>query len=169
MLESTLKRLGLSSEWGGVLEEAFRFAMEEGGADELDFTREEGASFNPRPARLAHILIHDGEVRDPAVIVEAILASVPGGKRPNSAALPRRRLQTVEESSLIAAVRFLDRARHLHIAEKQGGKVDWEQHVRQGEQLVMAVREKAPRLSFVLASWCERVRSRLQDAVGEEQ
>jgi hypothetical protein len=34
--------------------------------------------------------------------------------------------------------------------------------------LVMAVREQAPRLSFLLASWCERVRSRSrsQGAVG---
>jgi hypothetical protein len=135
-----------------LLEEAFSLAMEIGGENELDFTRAKEASFNPRPARVALILLQEMKVREVATLAAAILAST--HPRPNQEELqelfetrisndnqirqeiirlysqisgPLEKTLAPDEVEQSAAVivlaLLLDRARHLHLAKGDDAKI----------------------------------------------
>jgi hypothetical protein len=55
--------------------EAFRFAMQLGGDDAELLKRPTGQSYNPRPARIASILLSEVAVKDPRVLAIAMLAT----------------------------------------------------------------------------------------------
>lgn len=117
----------------------FHWCIEQGGLDELDFGREEGASYNPRPARVALILINDAASRDLTSVGAAIIAAglegsafEPDGSqfqqlaeaRAELAARPLAELvklsdEDICEAGTIACCLWLDRARHLHLSQGQ--------------------------------------------------
>lgn len=114
----------------------FELALTLGGRLERDYAREDGASFNPRPARVAQILLEDcREVVTPVVLAAAMLCSVdersasevlaqgkalasPVKKLIKEAKTPLERLAGAsisEEAVCVALAVALDRARHVHL------------------------------------------------------
>src|SRR5262249_50888456 len=113
------------------LDEVLAFVLESGGESEVGFERAHGVSFNPRPARLALILLQAG-VRDRFVLGGAMLScsATPEGYAGsgasellalanNSTELAqglRAQLPGSRRESQIACAAALDLFRHLHQA-----------------------------------------------------
>ncbi len=120
-----------------LIEDCFALAINNGGLLELDYKREEGMSFNPRPARIACILIEDAGARSTNAIAAGIVSTVwyslsakeqdalPDSLRRTaelSAADCPSKLEQLEKAEqhevrLIQLCSYLDRARHLHLAD----------------------------------------------------
>ncbi|MCB0322268.1 MAG: hypothetical protein KDD69_01810 [Bdellovibrionales bacterium] len=113
------------------IQQAYTYAIENGGGRECDFERDPEASYNPRPARIALILINNAEVREVDELQAALLATVPlPSSSDGFSDLVRQWAQaaariTSEPSQAdpcsvppirIALAHYLDRARHLHLA-----------------------------------------------------
>jgi hypothetical protein len=128
-LVSRLKRLDTNA--ASAVEAAFAFAGLHGAAVEDGLTRTKGASFNPRPSRIAQILWDEAEVRDSAVLCAAALscmsawdddaAAFPGAaiarevKELLARALPRaHRFSSPNAADLFLAQR-VDELRHVHM------------------------------------------------------
>lgn len=58
-----------------LVDSAFEFSLGFGGERELDFNRAPGVSFNPRPARIALILLNDAGLNDASTVAAAIVAT----------------------------------------------------------------------------------------------
>jgi len=116
-------------------EDALQFAISHGGLDEIDFKREPGVSYNPRPARVALILMDDLRVLEEEVLQAGICASIEATEFPITAALPKSLpaqvfriaadakcsfselgVQDGNEVLQVALALLLDRLRHLHLA-----------------------------------------------------
>lgn len=54
----------------------YDFAYSNGGSLEVDFLRLEGTSYNPRPARIALIMLKEASVCDPVAIAASILITI---------------------------------------------------------------------------------------------
>lgn len=104
----------------------YQRCAELGGNTELGFVREDGASFNPRLARVLSLLVSDGKVSDPAILRAALYAAtrvVFSGTRLEGF-VPPELLRVVEtvgdtsyaipEAALIRGVIELDAIRHIH-------------------------------------------------------
>lgn len=74
-LAKTLQRLGDLDE-SAWLNEAFALVISSGALWERDFVRPHSASYNPRPARVALILIHDALEKRPEVLAAGMLCSL---------------------------------------------------------------------------------------------
>ncbi len=101
-LKGTLERL-YPKNTALMLADAYMKAMSSGGAIEIDFTREEGVSFNPLPARVALIQLNEAKLDDPETLKTNILHSI---DRPKS------------DPSIVRLFHWFDRARHAHLADK---------------------------------------------------
>ena len=118
-----------------TFEAAFRFSINHGGLNEIDFVRPPLESLNPRPARTAIILLDLAAEDNSSIIAAGIAASIDTDAveqtaflSPEAASLGPIRdlaqaaLSSVEtllttrsaEAGRIAAALWLDRARHLH-------------------------------------------------------
>lgn len=159
-----------SNSWH-VLSESFRVAMEQGGRLEPDFEREAEASFNPRPARIALILLNDARVEDEQVLAAAVLAAAamndPGlacaSALPQEVSmLARAALQSPSgllvggntSASLIACAVHLDRARHRHLSKDS--PAEWHAFLTQTAEYVQLAESCSPPLHILLAAWLER-------------
>lgn len=119
------------------LDAAFFFALEHGGGEEIDFLREPGASFNPRPGRVTHILLKDSGVQSAETIIAALISCASPGIfyedknplpfEPHIVSLVKHaqasqklelipQLPTETPSLDIALALWLDRLRHLHLS-----------------------------------------------------
>ena len=122
-----------------VVDAAFDFSIQHGGRTELDFFREPGVSYNPRPARVGLILLKVAGIKDSAILAAAMLATVPEMLAEArelfseevygpaiSAQLPpvelfgihldERQRAEIGYAGSISVALWLDRARHLHLS-----------------------------------------------------
>lgn len=114
-----------------LLQAIYREVYELGGCDEGHVTREPGVNFNPRPARLLHILLDDFEVEELAADGAALCLALPGSARFRMKAATLEMLELsaqaqlcLEEASgehslevrFLAASAALDEIRHLHMS-----------------------------------------------------
>ena len=104
------------------LQDTFDFVIKNGGLEEIDFTREEGQSFNPRPARIAQIMIKDCSILSVEAIEASLLASIENSRSEiSSQAIKIINSIHIEEkinqfSKALSLALILDRARHLHLS-----------------------------------------------------
>jgi len=166
------------------LDEVFDYAIRNGGLEELDFCRDPEVSFNPRPARIALILVQDAGVSSTEVIAAGILASVwpsdnGAEELRESIALPVAELsreshcnplELIERSSknevnfasIIATSLWLDRARHFHLSEKKNQALDAKEFLEQTESYIKLAESCSERLHTLLSSWFQRVERKLR-------
>lgn len=167
-LKGTLRRLLPDTERKAV-ESFFLLAIQFGGLEELDYIREEGQSFNPRPARILSILIDQANQRSPLVLSAASVASVWSELPPETqaripsevaevaeqAAHISRTIMTEEHSKrlkpaiLIALASYLDRARHLHLADAS----IWREVYEESTVYIDLAEEHCHPLHPLLVSW----------------
>lgn len=165
-LAGELDRRGLSCP---TLDAAFDFAIQHGGLDEVDFVREEGVSYNPRPARIALILLKDVQTDSFLTLAGGMLAAVPAALHlaPRSctdaaalahrSALPPTELAG-EPAAAIACAVFLDRARHLHQAASDRRRQIGETMLDQCKDYIRLAEHAAPGIAVLLTHWERRVR-----------
>jgi len=167
-----------------ILLQAYNFALENGGWTELDFTREDGVSYNPRPARIALILINDASTTDADILAAAMISEVFCAPEENliENSIPQTFSQEIKRlvegvvqirrakdnqnadydrpAMLIHLASWLDRARHLHQAttpQSTDSKLDfWQQFLSDTDQLIpIAVTVSEP-LANLLVAWRAR-------------
>ncbi|RIL00861.1 MAG: hypothetical protein DCC75_13815 [Proteobacteria bacterium] len=132
---------------------AYRTAHEQGGTVEAPTRREPEASFNPKPARLCHILVSEAGVRDPLLLSGAILRCV----QSNSQNQNFQRLANIDQENLLIELAWsLDRIRHLHMTD-----LDTEQRcmvLEQARSLLESIPEQdaSPRLTQLLSKAIQR-------------
>lgn len=109
-------------------ERCFALVASSGGFNEGNVVRPEGASFNPRPARLCHILFNESQERRAVVLQAAMLvtAQPPKEPPPDEFAVPQELAEAAlgyfrtnldrPEAELIATALELDIVRHLHMS-----------------------------------------------------
>jgi len=102
-LKGVVSRLFSDSDFKDLLS-VYAEAMSNGGSKELDFAREAGVSFNPRPARVALIQLNEAEVLDLDTLKTNILHSSH---------------QAVSDPDLVKVFHWLDRARHAHLSDEK--------------------------------------------------
>jgi len=102
----------------------YRDAAAAGGNREVDFSRPEEASFNPRMARIASLVSNEGGFDDIGAIRAVLWSCVPGRIEHQSLPSPPSDLIAAMEedartrlAATIFAALQLDRARHLHLTE----------------------------------------------------
>ncbi len=140
-LLGTLKRIFTPSDLV-FIENTFMVAIECGGAGEIDFIRAENSSYNPRPARVALILIDQLQEKDSRVVTSALLATIPDLRRELIPAtvidedilnlsllsqlspeeLTAQQAHLPAAASKIALAAWLDRIRHFHLAPSETKK-----------------------------------------------
>ncbi len=171
-LAGVLSRLETSGN-PDALAEALTFAINHGALTELDFVRETGISFNPRPARIGLILLNEAGVRRLDPLAAAALACVHRDEQ--SAALsnfpteiwalalsstaPPEELSG--EAQLIALSALLDRARHLHLAPVNLRSELWPLVFTQVKSALPIAAQNSPHLGILLRTWAERFERRL--------
>lgn len=162
------------------LENAFALSIERGGLLELDFEREEGVSYNPRPARHCHILLSDYGSRDLQTLEACLLASIwelnpldfsaaeltyLHSRFPDSAPLLEEVYQEQPASKsarVIKLAQLLDRARHVHLS-KDAKKLE---KVKQEVRFYLELSEQehswkiSERIFLLLHSWLNRIERR---------
>ncbi len=157
-----------------MLDAAFAFSLEHGGWLEIDFERDENASFNPRPARVALILLRDAHIKDSEVLTAAMLATAHADLthfRSTLTAIPARvcelavlaqaepemlEAKGVPNAGKIAAALHLDRARHRHLARDPEKLLRWEQFIELTEQFTALADRVCPELAVFLSAWHRR-------------
>ena len=116
-----------------ALEAAYALSCAHSGLSESGVMRSDGASFNPRPARVAQIVLGESLLRDPDTIAAAILAcsEIESSALQDSTlsrawqlALQARRCASAPhdapaETQAIALALILDKTRHLHMQKLQ--------------------------------------------------
>ncbi len=151
------------------LEEAYEVACLNGGKEEPRIRRPEGASFNPRPTRIAHILLTECQQNSGPVLGTAMLAScnmLPEGYEVG--ALRQEHLWSIKarewpqdeggpaflEQIFLAVT--LDTARHLHMMEISDSERDsFISHVR--SDVIPSIKHpESRRLKTLLSAWAER-------------
>ena len=157
-----------------LLEESFGNALSLGGLAERDFLRERGVSYNPRPARVVHILVHDCGTTNAEVLAAAMIASVCEAQaRDKDNSLPEAVIELaaaskqsvgalgavpLEAQQIAVAVR-LDRARHFHLSRPSIETLS--RFVDETELFIPLAEKAAPRVSMLLHAWIERARSQI--------
>ena len=102
-----------SAEHFPALDLAFRFAMDRGGALEPDYTRPEGQSYNPRPARIGVILINDSGEKAVEVLLAGLIASSETGEEEIDAILSEHFSSSVISIAKMAKLSTEERHRNL--------------------------------------------------------
>ena len=140
-LAGVLKRL-LCKDDLAALEIVFSAAVELGAESELDFVRKAESSYNSRPARIPLLLINEEKLSNLDILAAAMASCVQSHKRDDfrleralpmrsreilqACALPIGALQGVDaaadretkhEAAVLISALWLDRMRHLHLAE----------------------------------------------------
>lgn len=155
-----------------LLEVSFAHAVEKGGLTELDFTREEGVSFNPRPARVALILLSNAQVTDPEVIAAGMLASsdplddlkhLEVAERArvlaHAALEPPEVIASIDpairfEVAIVALALWLDRVRHLH--QSPDATIRWNEMLERTDCYITLAAQTSEPLHTLLLAWRER-------------
>jgi len=111
---------------------AYALSALSGGLNEWPVIREAGASHNPKPARLLHILLNEGKVKDREILCAAVLACATrltakqGIDFGMAYSLAERSLEVQAEEAIVSLktdhrlaylylARKLDEIRHLHM------------------------------------------------------
>lgn len=142
-----------------LIEAAYSFSCNHGGLNEGELNRTVGANFNPRPARIAQILISETKITNSHDIIVAILAcmnSSPPITFPqfliefaedseNTQALLNTNNPKFENFNItnIALAIKLDDIRHLHMRNIPGGELSekltecklWLKHIPSHDQI----------------------------------
>lgn len=170
-LDSMLRGLGPGLD-RALLESAFAVALDLGGRGERDFTREEGVSYNPRPARVVYILIINCGNSKQEVLAAAMLASVCEAEIDTTALPLRKEVQElVRQAQLpieqlqsehndvkqIAIAVRLDRARHYHLAKPNQEQL--RSFISDTKKYIPLAEQAAPRVSTLLQAWINRAAS----------
>ena len=167
-LRKSLERQGFGD--SALLRDAFELAVASGGLRELDFEREEGASYNPRPARVALILLDNCGVRDELTLAAGILAasdapeaeaaetlaeaiSIAKSTRCTAAALANADDRLLN----IALTLQLDRARHRHQADASADS-GWPEFIAETEKYIVLAQSRSHPLYQILAAWIQRAK-----------
>lgn len=173
-----------------IIRRALEISFASGGWHERDFTRKEGSSYNPRPARLALILLDVGERRTvvlaAAVLLPALLERAEllnelldephlldvanGGVLRDAASIlrgeSRERCKHASAAVRIAAAEQLDRARHLHLADGTRSRCPAPAAVAEVLErtvtLIGMTESLEPRIHRLLAHWYARFAGRWQ-------
>lgn len=162
-----------------AIEPLFSWAIAHGGFEELDFVRQPEVSYNPRPARLALIVINEGGSRKLEQIAGAVIAgaSYGGTFEPDEsafqrvaaeiaylAAAPIREISRVPNALLhdvatVGCAVWLDRARHLHLGPVVDGDL-WRWASCENTAYLALARERAPLFVPVLETFGRRAEER---------
>jgi hypothetical protein len=160
-----------------LIQEAFEIAMRSGGNKELDFERTPGQSYNPRPARVALILL-DSETRPTGELLGAcFIASVescsglPQGGKWNEVIGTAKNAQrllkapaSVSDPSLdtilLASALHLDRARQFHRSKNSKNPVQHHEFCELTEKIIELISDKNDRLSLLLTAWLKRFKNK---------
>ncbi len=118
----------LPADWSR-LEAIYLLSSSHGGLEEAELTRPEGASFNPRPARIAQILISEVKELDPITLGGALLVNCPHIDRITDCTYERESILAMQARNAYAPYNLprpaeriylayhLDILRHLHISK----------------------------------------------------
>ena len=164
------------------IERLFLRTLEFGGLSEEDFEREPGVSYNPRPARVALILIKDLKIKSAETISAGILAAVAPGcaaelikeltkdldnrekiaELAQAALLPLVQIEQLNQSlradaAAISAAIFLDRMRHFHLTRAWRDSSDRSGWLKQVEPYIRFSSQTAPLLTPFFQTWCDRL------------
>ena len=140
---------------------SYKISADLGGMKEQGFEREQGVSYNPRPARLTYILIKDCNISCPITLAAAIICSVQevkaealsSYKLPNEVlslcAEAKRSIHDLvkcsREAKIIAQAVHLDRARHLHQSNLKNDADELQSFLRQTQDFIeLGTRETLP-------------------------
>ena len=136
-----------------------------------------GVSYNPRPARIALILLKDVGVSDTTVIASAMLASVVKrdklkrletnlpcevvelavlAKTENPTCAKTSSDKMLNAASLIAMATHLDRARQLHRAKRERRLSVEREILEKTESYSKLASKLSPRLEVLLCAWKRR-------------
>lgn len=106
------------------LDEIYRYAAERGSLAEGAVKRSEGVSFNPRPARVASILVKNSRTVDPLTVGAAFLLCCGKTALEKHAEWNEEKMLALEalsspgnseRASLLSLAHALDTVRHLHM------------------------------------------------------
>lgn len=162
-------QLKLGKDVSPQLDQAFSDAINQGGLEELDFKRPEGQSYNPRPARIALILINESQQIEEALLLAAFQASILSseivGNKIVTEALDickgHDKNQPSRNAKLLALALHLDRSRHFHLSPNYSDKIiRAEFHVLTKKVLDLAGSE-CQRLNVLLTHWLSRDEKKL--------
>lgn len=169
LLNRLMKKGSLKHRDYQLIDRAFAISMQHSGKEEIDFIREDGVSFNPRPARAALILIKDAKETSAVSIAAIVIASV--YETTEDLEFDSAVLDLVKESlkdttkiqsksaALIACSLWLDRARHLHqIAEENREKV-WPSFLEMHKNYLELANKHSSSLHILLDAWERRFRN----------
>ncbi len=156
------------------IDSAFAFSMDNGGWLELDFDREPGVSFNPRPARVGLILLNDAKITDGAVLTAGVLATAHADLENMRGALPElpasiRELAILAHSEpelleemkdkaagTVAVTLHLDRARHRHLVRDPEKLLQWRDFIDLTDRYTSLAERVCPQLAVLLGAWHRR-------------
>lgn len=179
-LSSVAERI-FPQEIAAAVVSTFELTVAWGGKTEHGFSREEGVSFNPRPARIGLIMLNDVGERNDSVVRAAILAAVieqcsddaidafyklPSGEKVVELArmgiLPIDQIESIEgpdrlAAGSIACAIFLDLMRHFHQTQLWAATADKTEWLRKVEPYIRLSNQTTPKLTPFFQSWCDRI------------
>ena len=131
--------------------EAYLTSINSGGGNEEGLTRKEGASYNPRPARVCEILIKECKENRLEVLLAALYSCAPGCNVTEDI--------NKESSLCIALAITLDTLRHLHMSDLSNKDKKIETDLAKG--LLGSAEDSAPaaRLCTMIQTSLERLES----------
>ncbi len=155
------------------LEFYFALSIKYGGLDELDFKREDGASYNPRPARIALILINDAKIYSEEILCKAFLSTI-GIKALNQN--ETKEIDTYlndynlitsnidfilennysKELAAIALARHLDRIRHRHLAKENIDSINLINFIEETRKYLKLANFHSKELYTLIEFWLNR-------------
>lgn len=171
-LHGSLKRF-VNVDEAELLDYCFETAILHQGLEEIDFIREEGVSYNPRPARVALILINDAKIQDLQLISNSFLANIEKNKLENlkneKSKIPEEFFQNAllakspffaenlrKEIKIISLALQLDRARHRHLSPRLNNKENWQEFLEENLKYIKLAKDLSPELYLLLEKWQER-------------
>lgn len=171
-LHGALKRF-VNMDDADLMDYCFETAIHHQGLEEIDFKREDGVSYNPRPARVALILINDAKILDPQLISTSFLANIEKNKLVNlkneENKIPKEFFQNAllakspffyenlrKEIKIISLALQLDRARHRHLSPRLNNKENWQEFLEENLKYIKLAKDLSPQLHLLLEEWQER-------------
>ena len=152
-------------------------AIELGGLAERDYRREDAVSYNPRPARLVHILLSDCGNSSEAVLAAAMIASVCEARQATyppsipeevqrlvaAAGKPLDELYAANDDAKQIAVSIrLDRARHFHLSKPNLDQ--FSSFISDTKQYIPLADQCSAKVSTLLRAWIKRAERQLGQA-----
>ena len=104
----------------------YQSALEQGSGEDVSVRREPEASFNPRPSRIANILIELAMIKDPKIIIAGFYCcgarscplEIQSIFQDTQQALSNLTLPNLEQSRPIMGAIILDTLRHMHMSSR---------------------------------------------------